>query len=98
MVLSSHRASVRTIGGAHLATNINLAQIGTPLIVTNPKVWHLSKWTEPLEGGHNFFLNMKSLNLWAADEGVRGMGLGSNSILGVVPQRSFHPLWSHWTP
>ena len=34
---------------------------------------------------------MKQLNLWAADEGVRVMSLGSNLIRGVVLYRSFHP-------
>ena len=38
---------------------------------------------------------MKSLNLWATDEVIRGMGLESNLILGVVLHRSFHPPWCH---
>ena len=53
---SSHRASVRTIGGAQLATHANHAQIVTPLIVTDLEVCHISEWTRMLDGGLNSFL------------------------------------------
>ena len=47
-----------------------------------------------------FFFNIKSLNLWAVDEGVRDMGLTPNLIYGPIQDVFFHPPKSHdqWGP
>ena len=67
---------MRIFCGAQLTTRPNLAINREPLIVTNPKDWYTSEWIELLDRGLNIFLHMKPLNLWATDEGVRGMVWG----------------------
>ena len=70
-----------------------------------PKLhWIHQVFTYPNELDHwiegQLFFNIKSLNLWATDEGVRGMGLTPNLIYGPILGVSFYPPKFHdqWGP
>ena len=56
----------------------------------------LDRWIE----GQIFFFNIKSLNLWATDAGVRSMVLTRNLIYGIIQDVFFYPPKSHdqWGP
>ena len=69
----------------------------------HPHAWKPLKYTRPIEFSpiqmdwtvgsrvEFFSFNIKSLNLWATDEGVRGMGLIPNLISGLIQDVSSHP-------
>ena len=68
----------------------------------HPRTWDPLNYTRSIKFSPNqmdwtvgskfffFFFNIKSLNLWVTDEGVRGMGLTPNSIYGPIQDVYFH--------
>ena len=77
--------------------------------LNHPHTWNPLKYTRPIEfspiqmdwtvGSRFKFLsfNIKSLNLWATDEGVKGMGTTPNLIFGLIQDVSSYPPQVPWS-
>ena len=89
---TSHGIMVRQHSGVHLWSIWIVYTHGTPWITLDPSIVHRSEWTRALDRVSNFFFNIKSLNLWATDEGVRGMGLILDVISGPIQDSYLVPL------
>ena len=77
---------------------------GTYLSTLDPSSFHLFKWIGPWDRGSYLFFNIKSLNLWVTDEGVKGMGLTQTWYMGPskmslsIPHK-YHDQWvPSWAP
>lgn len=76
-------------GGAGFMIHLNHPHTRDPLNYIG--CIEFSPMTGLSERGSIFFYNIKSLNLWAMGEGVRGMLLTLNLISGPIENVYFHP-------